>query len=106
MVLEHWLAHAQHRLLLASYTVLEGGLKAICPAYSGHCMEGSLSSGSCAFSPGVPHFTLRVTGSLPGRPLSPELHSCEPSLPSCACVCMCAKSLQSCLTLCDPRNPD
>ena len=100
----HWLAHGQHRLVLASYTVLEGWLKALCPACSGHCREGSLSSGSCAFSAGGSHSALRVTGSLPGRPLSPELHNCEPSLPSCAHVCMCAKSLPLFLTLCDPRD--
>ncbi|KAB0339962.1 hypothetical protein FD754_023514, partial [Muntiacus muntjak] len=51
MELELWSAHAQDRLVLANYTVLEDWLKAICPACSGHCREGSLSSGSCPLSP-------------------------------------------------------
>lgn len=50
MELEHWPAYAQHRQVLACGAVSEGSLRAICPACSGHCREGSLSSGSCAFS--------------------------------------------------------
>lgn len=63
MVLEHWLAHAQHRLLLASYTVLEGGagrpfvLPALATVWKEACLQGLVLS-----LPGVPHFTLRVTG--------------------------------------------